>query len=46
VSRQLINEYCGELDRLKSIWGSRRESVLREAFEDLLNRWAVGGDVR
>ncbi len=44
--RQLINEYRGELDRLRSISGSRRESVLREAFKNLLKRWAATGDVR
>jgi hypothetical protein len=36
----LINEYRAELDRLKAVSGSRRESVLREAFKDLLKRWA------
>jgi predicted helicase len=39
LSRQLINEYRAELDRLRAISGSRRESVLREAFKDLLKRW-------
>lgn len=35
----MINEYRGDLDRLRSVSGSRRESVLREAFKDLLKRW-------
>lgn len=39
MSRQLINEYRADLDRLRAISGSRRESVLREAFKDLLKRW-------
>ncbi len=39
LSKLLINEYRGELDRLRSVSGSRRESVLREAFKDLLKRW-------
>ena len=39
MSRQLINEYRAELDRLRAVSGSRRESVLREAFKDLLKRW-------
>jgi predicted helicase len=39
LSRQLINEYRAELDRLRAVSGSRRESVLREAFKDLLKRW-------
>jgi hypothetical protein len=45
LSRQLINEYRGELDRLKSVSGSRRESVLREAFKDLLKRWGKSQDL-
>ena len=39
LSRQLINEYRAELDKLRQVSGSRRESVLREAFKDLLKRW-------
>lgn len=39
MSRQLINEYRAELGRLRAVSGSRRESVLREAFKDLLKRW-------
>ena len=39
MSKQLINEYRAELDRLRAVSGSRRESVLREAFKDLLKRW-------
>jgi hypothetical protein len=45
MSRQLINEYRTELDRLKSVSGSRRESVLREAFKDLLKRWGKSQDL-
>jgi predicted helicase len=45
LSRQLINEYRGELDRLRQVSGSRRESVLREAFKDLLKRWGKGLDL-
>ena len=37
----LINEYRAELDRLRQVSGSRRESVLREASEDLLKRGAA-----
>ena len=40
MSRQLINEYRAELDRLRAVSGSRREGVLSEAFKDLLKRWA------
>lgn len=45
MSRQLINEYRAELDRLKAVSGSRRESVLREAFKDLLKRWGRSQDL-
>ncbi len=45
MSRQLINEYRGELDRLRAVSGSRRESVLREAFKDLLKRWGRARDL-
>ncbi|WP_226017104.1 type ISP restriction/modification enzyme [Novosphingobium sp. FKTRR1] len=45
MSRQLINEYRAELDRLRTVSGSRRESVLREAFKDLLKRWGRSQDL-
>jgi predicted helicase len=45
LSRQLINEYRGDLDRLRAVSGSRRESVLREAFKDLLKRWGRAHDL-
>ncbi len=45
MSRQLINEYRAELDRLRAVSGSRRESVLREAFKDLLKKWGRGQDL-
>lgn len=46
MSRQLINEYRADLDRLRAISGSRRESVLREAFKDLLKRWGRAHDLQ
>lgn len=46
VSNQLINEYRAELDRLRAVSGSRRESVLREAFNDLLKRWGRARDLQ
>ncbi len=46
MSRQLINEYRAEFDRLRAISGSRRESVLREAFKDLLKRWGRSLDLQ
>ena len=39
MSQHLINEYRAELDRLRAVSGSARESVLREALKDLLKRW-------
>ncbi len=39
MSQLLINQYLGELDRIRRASGSSRESVLREAFKDLLNGW-------
>jgi predicted helicase len=46
MSRQLINEYRAELDRMKAISGSKRESVLREAFKDLLKKWGKANDLQ
>ncbi|ANL49723.1 hypothetical protein AMC87_PC00020 (plasmid) [Rhizobium phaseoli] len=46
LSQHLINEYRGELDRLRAASGSRRESVLREAFKDLLKRWGKAHDLQ
>lgn len=45
MSRQIINEYRADLDRLRAVSGSRRESVLREAFKDLLKRWGRSHDL-
>ena len=45
MSRQLINEYRADLDRLRQTSGSRRESVLREAFKDLLKAWGRQHDL-
>ena len=38
ISKALINEYGADLDRLRAVSGSSRQSVLREAFTDLLKR--------
>ncbi len=45
MSRQLINEYRAELDRLRAVTGSRREGVLSEAFKNLLWRWGRSQDL-
>jgi predicted helicase len=39
MSQILINEYLAELESLKRVTGSSRETVIREAFKDLLKRW-------
>ena len=37
MSQVLINEYLKQLDVLKKVSGTNRESVVREAFKDLLD---------
>ena len=39
MSRQLINEYRGELDMLRLVSGTRREGVLSDTFKDMLKHW-------
>ncbi len=39
MSQLLINEYLNELETLRRVSGSARETVIREAFKDLLKRW-------
>ena len=45
MSQLLINQYLGELDRIRKASGSTRESVLREAFKDLLKGWGRQHDL-
>ena len=45
MSRQLITEYRSELDRIHAASGSKRESVIREAFKDLLKRRGKSRDL-
>ena len=45
MSRVLINQYLGEPDRLKKVGGTHRESVVREAFKDLLKGWGKQHDL-
>jgi predicted helicase len=40
MSRQLINEYFNEIDRLRKFSGTTTENVIRGAFRDLLKSWA------
>ena len=46
MSQVLINQYLGELDRLKKIGGTHREWVVREAFKDLLKGWGKQHDLQ
>jgi predicted helicase len=39
MSQLLINEYLKQLDILKKVSGSSRETIIREAFKDLLKAW-------
>jgi predicted helicase len=45
MSQVLINQYLAELDRLKRVSGTHRESVVREAFKDLLKGWGRQHDL-
>ncbi len=45
MSQVLINQYLAELDRLKKVGGTHRESVVREAFKDLLKGWGKRHDL-
>ncbi len=46
MSQLLINQYLGDLDRLRRISGVNRESVVREAFKDLLKAWGRSHDLQ
>ena len=39
MSQLLINQYLNDLATLKRVSGAQRESVVREAFKDLLKAW-------
>ncbi len=45
MSQLLIQNFLGELDRLRKFSGTDRESVVREAFKDLLKGWARQHDL-
>ncbi len=45
MSQILINEYLKQLDTLKKISGSQRETIVREAFKDLLKAWGRQQDL-
>ena len=39
MSQLLINDYLKQLDIIKKASGSQRETIVREAFKDLLKAW-------
>lgn len=45
MSQLLITKYLGELATLKKVSGTHRESVVREAFKDLLKAWGRSLDL-
>ncbi len=45
MSQVLINQYLAQLDVLKKVDGTHRESVVREAFKDLLKGWGKQHDL-
>src|SRR3989304_5995132 len=45
MSQLLIQQYLNQLAMLKKVSGTTRESVVREAFKDLLKGWARGQDL-
>ena len=45
MSQFLIQNYLSNLDRIRSVSGSSRESVVREAFKDLLKQWGRQRDL-
>lgn len=45
MSQVLITQYLAELDRIKKVGGTHRESVVREAFKDLLKGWGKQHDL-
>ncbi len=46
MSQLLINQYLADLDRLRKVSGANRESVVREAFKDLLKAWGRSHDLQ
>lgn len=45
MSQFLIQKYLSDLDRIRSVSGATRESVVREAFKDLLKQWGRQHDL-
>lgn len=45
MSQILINDYLKQLDLIKKMSGSSRETIVREAFKDLLKAWGRQQDL-
>ena len=45
MSHVLIQQYLNQLQDLRKVSGTHRESVVREAFKDLLKGWARQHDL-
>lgn len=45
MSQLLIHEYLKQLDLIKKVSGSQRETIVREAFKDLLKAWGRQHDL-
>ena len=45
MSQILINDYLKQLDLIKKVSGSQRETIVREAFKDLLKAWGRQHDL-
>ncbi|MCC0005321.1 MAG: N-6 DNA methylase [Methylobacteriaceae bacterium] len=45
MSQLLINQFLNDLDLLRAVSGTNRETVVREAFKDLLKGWAKSYDL-
>jgi hypothetical protein len=45
VSQLLIQQYLNQLQTLQRVSGTQRESVVREAFKDLLKNWGRNHDL-
>lgn len=45
MSQLLINDYLKQLDIIRKVSGSQRETIVREAFKDLLKAWGRQHDL-
>jgi len=45
MSQLLINDYLKQLDVIRKVSGSQRETIVREAFKDLLKAWGRQHDL-